>query len=86
MTYLILFLSGLSLGLILQRIEWNSKKLKKWIRTALNLFFLVSIILVAVGYGLLVNMYVVNTGLYIFIPTFAVYLVRQTFIYFKVKE
>ncbi|GAA0492715.1 hypothetical protein GCM10008986_18860 [Salinibacillus aidingensis] len=86
MRYLVLLLAGLVLGVILRFIETRSVFLKQWMRRVLNYLFLVSLITIIVGYGIFLNVYLLDAGLFIFIPAFAVFLVRQTFIYVKRKR
>ncbi|QHS21799.1 hypothetical protein GWK91_02045 [Virgibacillus sp. MSP4-1] len=86
MRYFVLLLTGLVLGVILRFIETRNVFLKQWIRAVLNYLFLFSFIIIIVGYGLFLNVYLLDAGLFILIPTFAAFLVRQTFIYVKWKR
>ncbi|WP_117161141.1 hypothetical protein [Paraliobacillus sp. X-1268] len=80
LTYLLLFLVGLVLGLVVLQLEKKNKGFKNVSSPTIKVLFLVSLIITIIGFTM-AYADVVKIGIYIFIPILTVFLVRKTFIY-----
>lgn len=74
---LFLFIAGLLLGFIVWYLESNRQGFKNVVSTIVRILFVVSVFVLMTGY-LIAYLSIIKAGLYLFIPTLAIFLIRKT--------
>lgn len=80
--YLFLFLGGLFVGLVTWYLEKEKEGFQSLSRKTVTTLFVVSFVVLMIGY-FLAYISIVRIGLYVLIPTLAVFLVRKTMLFIR---